>query len=146
MRPILIPARARARRADWAPGPGVLVPLPAETSLVTCPSGFNFEGEHTASSTNLDVKSVDTKLLAANSDVLSSQHGSVGGGLITIGFDLHTTGDTNDCLAATRKSCQFPAPNCFDRVVFLHEPQIGDVDESIVERGEDTSNAKDELA
>ena len=28
IRPIFMPARARARRADWAPGPGVLVPLP----------------------------------------------------------------------------------------------------------------------
>ena len=27
--PIFIPERARARRADWAPGPGVLVPLPS---------------------------------------------------------------------------------------------------------------------
>ena len=26
--PIFIPERARARRADWAPGPGVLVPFP----------------------------------------------------------------------------------------------------------------------
>ena len=26
--PIFIPDRASARRADWAPGPGVLVPLP----------------------------------------------------------------------------------------------------------------------
>lgn len=25
IRPIFIPERARARRADWAPGPGVLV-------------------------------------------------------------------------------------------------------------------------
>ena len=28
MRPIFMPERARARRADWAPGPGVLVELP----------------------------------------------------------------------------------------------------------------------
>jgi len=28
--PIFIPARARARSADWAPGPGVLVPLPVD--------------------------------------------------------------------------------------------------------------------
>lgn len=28
IRPIFIPARAKARRADWAPGPGVLVLLP----------------------------------------------------------------------------------------------------------------------
>ena len=28
IRPILIPDRARPRRADWAPGPGCLVPVP----------------------------------------------------------------------------------------------------------------------
>lgn len=28
IRPIFMPERAKARRADWAPGPGVLVPLP----------------------------------------------------------------------------------------------------------------------
>lgn len=28
MRPIFIPDRARALRADWAPGPGVLVLFP----------------------------------------------------------------------------------------------------------------------
>ena len=35
MRPMRIPARARARRADWAPGPGVLVPLPPVARILT---------------------------------------------------------------------------------------------------------------
>jgi len=30
IRPIFIPERARARRADCAPGPGVFVPLPSQ--------------------------------------------------------------------------------------------------------------------
>ena len=30
IRPILIPARASARRADWAPGPGVFEPFPKQ--------------------------------------------------------------------------------------------------------------------
>lgn len=47
------------------------------------------------------MEGVDAKLLAAGSDVLSSQHGSVGGGLVTIGLDLHTTGNTADGLTAT---------------------------------------------
>ena len=34
MRPIFIPERARARRADWAPGPGVFVPLPVEKIML----------------------------------------------------------------------------------------------------------------
>lgn len=67
----------------------------------------------------------DAELLAAGSDVLGSQHGSVGGGLVTVGLDLHTTSDTADGLTAGK---------------------IGDVDEGIVEGGEDTGNAEDELA
>lgn len=57
--------------------------------------------KHTTSGTDLDVKSVDAKLLAAGSDVLGSQHGSVGGGLVTVGLDLHTTSNTGDSLTAT---------------------------------------------
>ena len=34
MRPILRPARASARSADWAPGPGVFVLLPVRKSNV----------------------------------------------------------------------------------------------------------------
>ena len=58
-------------------------------------------------------------------DVLGSQHSGVGGGLVTVGLDLHATGDTGDGLAAG---------------------QIGDVDEGVVEGGEDAGNAEDELA
>lgn len=53
----------------------------------------------TASSTDLDVQSSDTELLAASSDVLGSQHGSVGRGFVTVSLDLHTTGDTADGFA-----------------------------------------------
>ena len=74
--------------------------------------------------TDLDVKTVNPKLLAAGSDVLGSQHGSIGGGLVTVGLDLHATGDTADGLAARK---------------------IGDVDEGVVEAGKDASNTEDEL-
>lgn len=47
------------------------------------------------------MQSSDAELLAASSDVLGSQHGSVGGGFVTVGLDLHTTGDTADGLTAT---------------------------------------------
>lgn len=47
------------------------------------------------------MKSGDAQLLASGSDVLSSQHGSVWGGLVTVGLDLHTTGNTGDGFAAT---------------------------------------------
>lgn len=48
-----------------------------------------------------NLQGVDAKLLAADGDILSSQHGSVGGRLVTVGLDLHTTGNTGDGLAAT---------------------------------------------
>lgn len=101
-------------------------------------------GAVTTGGTDLDVEGRDAELLAAGgwcslvqnsfpllqffrlrTDVLGSQHGGVGGGLVTVGLDLHATGDTRDGFAAR---------------------QIGDVDEGIVERGEDAGNAEDELA
>lgn len=46
MRPIFIDERARARRADWAPGPGVLVRLPPVARSLMCraviPSDLHF--------------------------------------------------------------------------------------------------------
>jgi len=101
------------------------------------------------------VKSVDAKLLAAGSDVLGSQHGSVGGGLVTIGLDLHTTSNTGDGLTATGIT-QVSLIEPYNTAIFsskfhvpyswADEPQIGDVDEGIVEGGEDTGNAEDQLA
>lgn len=87
-------------------------------------TGAGSLGTVTTSGTDLDVEGSDAELLAAGRNVLSSQHGSVGRGLITIGLDLHTTGNTADGFAAT---------------------QIGDVDEGVVERGEDSRNAKDKF-
>ena len=55
----------------------------------------------TTSSPDLDVQSSDTQLLAAGSDVLSSQHGGIWRGLVTVGLDLHTASDTGDGFAAT---------------------------------------------
>jgi hypothetical protein len=63
--------------------------------------------------------------LCLRTDVLGCQHGGVGRGLITIGLDLHATSDSGDGFTAR---------------------QIGDVDESVVERGEDAGNTENELA
>lgn len=100
IRPIFMPERARARRADWAPGPGVLVELP-DVVLVFCSSPHIILELLTTSSADLDVEGSDAELLAADGDVLSGQHGGVGGGLVTVGLDLHATGDTGDGLTAT---------------------------------------------
>lgn len=98
MRPIFMPERARARRADWAPGPGVLVPLPT-TSLDCCPRPAEWF-QLTTSSPDLDVQRSDAQLLAAGSDILRSQHGSVGRRLVTVRLDLHAASDTGDGFAA----------------------------------------------
>ena len=99
IRPIFMPERARARSADWAPGPGVLVPLPGEGGKsVLIRSAQQRAGQWflTSGGADLDVQGVDAELLAAGCDVLSSQHGSVGGGLVTVGLDLHATSNTGD--------------------------------------------------
>jgi hypothetical protein len=125
MRPMRIPARARARRADWAPGPGVLVPLPPVARILTWRAEMPSSLQRAAIAPLACVSPCVCGLFRLRTDVLGSQHGGVGRRLVTVGLDLHATGDTRDGLA-TR--------------------QIGDVDEGVVERGEDAGNAKDELA
>jgi len=73
----------------------------------------------TTSGPDLDVESIDAELLAAGSDVLGSQHGGVGRGLVAIGLDLHAAGDTADGFAATGitqnislMKLQFPTEHC----------------------------------
>lgn len=102
------------------------------------------------------MESVDAELLAAGSNVLGSQHGGVGRRLITVGLDLHATSDTADGLTATGitrvslNHSRFPIsfrgaiPTLRGSCVYIRE--IGDVDEGVVERGEDAGNAEDELA
>lgn len=46
------------------------------------------------------MEGVDAELLAADSDVLGSQHSGVWGGLVAIGLNLHATSDTGDGLTA----------------------------------------------
>lgn len=86
-------------------------------------------GSGTTSSPELDVESGDSDFLALSSDILSGQHGSVGlrgsaqhsrlfyrnstyRRLVSVGLDLHTTGDSGDGLLSRK---------------------IGDVNESVVE-------------
>lgn len=119
----------------------------------------------------------DAELLAAGSDVLGSQHGGVGGGLVTVGLDLHATSDTADGLTATgitQNVSHLEPPvllgTLFQSVVrrasfvgtsesspalgrratdfFLcgrDLREIGDVDEGVIEGGEDAGNTEDEL-
>ena len=97
-----MPERASARSADWAPGPGVLVPLPADRrgncqrfhlwSLCTILENefwWSWWCMHTARSTDLDVQRRDAQLLALGRHVLSGQHGGIWGGFVAVGFDFH---------------------------------------------------------
>lgn len=62
----------------------------------------------TSSGTDLDVQGIDAQFLASNSDILSCQHCCVWGGLVTIGLDLHSSGDTGDGFATTITSISVP--------------------------------------
>src|SRR5262245_39398675 len=48
-------------------------------------------GTSSTSSTKLDVKSGDAHLAASCGDILSSQHGGIWRGFVTIGLDFHST-------------------------------------------------------
>jgi len=99
IRPIFIPERARALRADWAPGPGVLV---LKTKHAICIKVYKPKiHEHTGFSrdyndhkltekyckpvasccSQLNVQGSDANLFAPNSHILSSQHCSIRRGL-----------------------------------------------------------------
>ena len=99
--PIFIPERAKARRADWAPGPGVLVPLPMCHLSGADPEYFVERDDSTSGSSDLNMERIDSHLLAPHCHILSRQHGSVWRRFITIGFDFHTTGHASDGFAAT---------------------------------------------
>lgn len=63
----------------------------------------------------------DTNFLTLDGNVLGSQHGSVWGRLVLVSLDLHTTSDSGDGFLTG---------------------QIGNMDESIVERSKDTGNTE----
>lgn len=71
------------------------------------------------------MQSVDANLLGLLDGILGSQHGGVGGVLVSVSLDLHAAGDSGNGLSAG---------------------QIGDVDESIVEGCKDSGNAENELS
>merc|ERR1711939_494329 len=81
----------------------------AESGLSTWAWGL---GAVATSSSDLDMQSGNAQLLAADSDILRSQHSSVRRGLVTVSLDLHATRHTGNGLAAA---------------------EIGDMDEGIVE-------------
>lgn len=97
----------------------------------------------TTSSSNLDVQSSNTELLASLSDILSCQHGSVWRRLITVSLDLHSTSDSADRLTTTELPVSVNLSVCW---YFLDVRKICNMDEGIVEGSEDTSDSEDQLA
>ena len=125
------------------------------------------KGKHTTGGADLDVEGSDAELLAAGSDVLGSQHSGVGGGLVTVGLDLHTTSNTGDGFTAAVEIVSFlvylaypwGTPPSIDpryqkiwaaklswELYWVNVRKIGNVNEGVVERGEDTGNTENELA
>lgn len=90
----------------------------SQGSLATWTWGL---GLGTTSTSNFNMHGGDADFLALDGHVLSSQHGSVWGRLISVGLNLHTTSNSGDG--------------------FLTR-QVSDMDESIVERSKDSGNAK----
>merc|ERR1712233_244182 len=74
---------------------------------------------------DLDVQSSDAQLLASSSNVLSGQHSSVWGGLVTVGLDFHASSNSADGFAAG---------------------EIGNMYEGVVEGREDSCDAENKLA
>lgn len=86
------------------------------------------------------MEGIDTELLALDSNILSSQHGSVGRRLITISLNLHTSGNTDNSLTTSQIS------DVLNSKINIKSTGInGSYDKGIVERGKDAGNTKDKL-
>ena len=85
------------------------------------------------------------QFFASRSDVLRSKHSCVRRGLITISFNFHASGDAADGFAATGIT-QNVSLTC--HVVSSPQkniPEIGDMDKGIIERCENSGDAKNDL-
>ena len=90
--PIFNPERAKARRADWAPGPGVLVRFPPY-ALKYCQ---NKRGQKSRKVPQFDVDSGHSHIFASLGHILGSLHCRVRRRLVTIGLDFHSTGHSTN--------------------------------------------------
>ena len=138
IRPMRMPARARARRADWAPGPGVLVPLPPVARILTWRAVIPSSSQVSFCS-SLSIPGCLT--LAASSNILGCQHGGVGRALVTVGLDLHALLYWLVHVACSPDVCTYTS----DTGDGFAARKIGDVDEGVVEGSEDTGNTEDKL-
>lgn len=106
IRPIFIPERARARRADWAPGPGVFVLFPpVARSLMcravipnscTCHTKVCYLKEKLMQNANEKFQKITScnyivRNLASLSNILCCKHSRIRRWLIPVSFNLHST-------------------------------------------------------
>merc|ERR1740130_229150 len=78
-------------------------------------------GFGSTSSSKFDMNGVDSNILKKFANILSSKHCSVRGGFFSISLNLHSTGDS---------------------AVGFSTGEIGDVNESVVESGEEMNNTE----
>ena len=92
------------------------------------------------------MQSVDTQFLASSSNILRSQHSRIRRRFITVGLDFHTASHTADGFAATGiTQIVSLCTNTGFVLCSWDEPEIGDVDEGVIEGGENTGDAEDEF-
>ena len=94
---------------------------------------------------------IDSQFLASHSHILGSQHSSIRGRFIAIGLDFHTTSYTSDGFAATgitqniSLGTPFPYSLHVGRGVGRDEPEIGDMDEGVIEGSKDSGDTEDQF-
>ncbi len=129
--PIFMPERAKARRADCAPGPGVLVPFPTQKPHVSPFLSLFPEkgtGSLTSRSPNLNMQRINPQLLAPRRHILRRQHGRIRRGLVAVGFDFHAAGDTGDGFAATGITQVVSLHRCQKNIGFVWAHWVLDYD------------------
>lgn len=122
MRPMRISERARARRADWAPGPGVLVRLPPVALSLMWRALMPISLQRSATSCAANIAAYGEACKNTRAAVRDEELWHRGGlvpkpsatkqqrlqtNLITVSLDLHTTSHAND---------GFPEDATIDRV------------------------------
>ena len=73
-------------------------------------------------SSDLDVEGGDAQFLALFGDILGGKHSSVRRGFVSVGLDLHSSGDSDKSFSSG---------------------QVGDVNECVIEGGKQVSNSED---
>ena len=96
----------------------------SEGSHVGLGSGAGSSGVNSSSASDLDVEGVDAEGLESGVHVGGGHHGGVRAAFFSVGLDFHASGDSG---------------------VGFSAGEVGDVDEGVVERGEDVAHCEEKL-